>query len=193
MPEDNYWPEAWRSGSTGHNKQGSGEAIPDRTAERVNEMYSRAVEQSRASHDTIAGFHVAPELARLTQLTSQYTELVWKIDLRNLMNFLRQRTDSHAQWEIRQYAQVIEQIAQELFPHAMAAWDNHVRSAVTFSRDELAVLGALMLPTLKTEARQNATSSRAVLDERLAHSGLRSSRQDELREKVFRVFASLPD
>ena len=33
-----------------------------------------------------------------------YTQWYWKTDLLNLMNFLRLRADSHAQYEIRSYA-----------------------------------------------------------------------------------------
>ena len=36
-----------------------------------------------------------------------YTQWYWKTDLLNLMNFLRLRADSHAQFEIRAYADVM--------------------------------------------------------------------------------------
>jgi thymidylate synthase (FAD) len=36
-----------------------------------------------------------------------YTQWYWKTDLLNLMNFLRLRADSHAQYEIRAYAEVM--------------------------------------------------------------------------------------
>jgi thymidylate synthase (FAD) len=38
---------------------------------------------------------------------STYTQAFLKIDLHNLLNFLSLRMDSHAQYEIRQYANVI--------------------------------------------------------------------------------------
>jgi len=36
-----------------------------------------------------------------------YTQWYWKTDLLNLMNFLRLRADSHAQYEIRVYADIM--------------------------------------------------------------------------------------
>ena len=50
---------------------------------------------------------VAREQARKDLPLCTYTEAYWKIDLHNLLHFLKLRMDSHAQWEIRQYATVI--------------------------------------------------------------------------------------
>jgi len=36
-----------------------------------------------------------------------YTQWYWKVDLHNLFHFLRLRADSHAQYEIRVYADEI--------------------------------------------------------------------------------------
>ena len=36
-----------------------------------------------------------------------YTQWYWKTDLSNLMNFLRLRADSHAQYEIRVFADIM--------------------------------------------------------------------------------------
>jgi len=36
-----------------------------------------------------------------------YTQWYWKTDLLNLMNFLKLRADSHAQYEIRTYAETM--------------------------------------------------------------------------------------
>ena len=47
------------------------------------------------------------ELARINLTLNTYTQWYWKTDLLNLMNFLRLRADSHAQYEIRAYADVM--------------------------------------------------------------------------------------
>ena len=47
---------------------------------------------------------LARELARMNLTLNTYTQWYWKTDLLNLMNFLRLRADSHAQYEIRSYA-----------------------------------------------------------------------------------------
>jgi thymidylate synthase (FAD) len=45
-----------------------------------------------------------------------YHEGYAKVDAKNLLDFLRLRTDEHAQWEIRQYALAIEEIFREVLP-----------------------------------------------------------------------------
>ena len=47
---------------------------------------------------------LARELAGMNLTLNTYTQWYWKTDLLNLMNFLRLRADSHAQYEIRAYA-----------------------------------------------------------------------------------------
>ena len=47
----------------------------------------------------LLGEDVARELARIDLPLSTYTQWYWKIDLHNLLHFLRLRVDDHAQWE----------------------------------------------------------------------------------------------
>ena len=69
--------------------------IRHRTA-NVNE-YSRKVYDERLA----AG--IAREQARKDLPLSTYTEAYWKVDLHNLLHFLRLRMDHHAQLEIREH------------------------------------------------------------------------------------------
>ena len=50
---------------------------------------------------------LARELARMNLTLNTYTQWYWKTDLLNLLNFLSLRADSHAQYEIRAYADVM--------------------------------------------------------------------------------------
>jgi len=59
---------------------------------------------------------LARELARMNLPVNYYTQWYWKIDLHNLMGFLRLRADPHAQYEIRVYANVIMQILERWVP-----------------------------------------------------------------------------
>ena len=43
---------------------------------------------------------LARELARMNLPANIYTQWYWKVDLHNLLHFLRLRADSHAQFEI---------------------------------------------------------------------------------------------
>ena len=53
------------------------------------------------------------------------TEAAWKIDLHNLMHFLRLRLDPHAQAEIREYASAILDLIEDLFPLTMEAFQDY--------------------------------------------------------------------
>ena len=63
----------------------------------LNERYDGSVVDEK-------GHGLARELARMNLTLNTYTQWYWKTDLLNLMNFLRLRADSHAQYEIRAYA-----------------------------------------------------------------------------------------
>ena len=53
----------------------------------------------------------------------QYTQFYWSVNARSLFNFLCLRTDKHAQYEIRVYADVIAKIVQEKMPWAWEAFE----------------------------------------------------------------------
>ena len=59
---------------------------------------------------------LARELARMNLTLNTYTQWYWKTDLLNLMNFLRLRADSHAQYEIRVYADIMLDTLQKWVP-----------------------------------------------------------------------------
>ena len=76
---------------------------------------------------------VAREQARKDLPLSTYTEAHWKIDLHNLFHFLKLRMDSHAQLEIRSYANEIGKIVAIWCPLAYEAFLNYRLEAITFS------------------------------------------------------------
>ena len=88
----------------------------------------------------------AREIARAVMPVAAYTEFYWKLNLWNLMNFLRLRADSHAQYEIRVYADAIIKLVQPLFPLAFEAFEDYIRGAVSLSRMEAELIGSLMHP-----------------------------------------------
>lgn len=182
LPRQNYSPaDQWRVGTTGHNKQGSDANDDQDFQDAASDTYYAALEAIHKAEDTLRALGVAPEMCRIIQATSQYTMLYWKIDLRNLMGFLKQRTDSHAQLEMQEYANTIEAIVSELFPHAMVAWRNHVKYAVTFSQDEQRLLAELLEGGLNHWGNCDASG---YVD---ANCDMRQSRKDELAAKLKKV------
>ncbi len=85
---------------------------------------------------------LAREIARANLPLSLYTEWYWQIDLHNLLRFLRLRMDSHAQYEIRVYAEAMATCAQAVAPLAYEAFQEHTVNAVRFSREECRALAA---------------------------------------------------
>jgi thymidylate synthase (FAD) len=85
---------------------------------------------------------LAREIARNNLPLSLYTEWYWQIDLHNLFRFLRLRMDSHAQYEIRVYADAMAECARTVAPIAYEAFEEHIKESVRFSRAECQALAA---------------------------------------------------
>jgi thymidylate synthase (FAD) len=83
---------------------------------------------------------LARELARMNLTLNAYTQWYWKTDLHNLLGFLSLRADSHAQYEIRAYADAMLQTLQAWVPATYAAFLDYRMGAVTFSASMMAVL-----------------------------------------------------
>ncbi len=127
------------------NKQGrSEEAVAVETVERVREAMKSAQESAFAEYEGLIESNIARELARINLPLSAYTEWYWQIDLHNLFHFLRLRCDSHAQKEIRAYAEVMLDICRKVAPLATASFERHQKGGVNFSSEEMAALRRLL-------------------------------------------------
>ncbi len=103
---DFYIPDEWRKqGSTNH--QGSGEKCSPTSNSLHNEEYREAVGETFANYQTMLDNGIAKEMARMVLPSSVYTEFYFTVDLRNLLHFLELRLHSHAQLEIRVFAEAI--------------------------------------------------------------------------------------
>ena len=83
---------------------------------------------------------IARELARMVLPLNTYTQWYWKVDLHNLLHFLRLRHDSHAQYEIRAYAEVLLDIARKWVPLATAAFEEYRAGGTELSAAALAAI-----------------------------------------------------
>ena len=107
------------------NKQGGDDEVPELIAAETCNLIRAASINSWETYKCLLDHDIARETARMVLGTNFYTEWYWKIDLRNLFNFLALRTDSHAQFEMRQYAHVIDKIVQDWVPVCHAAYKEH--------------------------------------------------------------------
>ena len=76
---------------------------------------------------------LARELARMNLTLNSYTQWYWKTDLLNLLNFLFLRADSHAQYEIRVYAEAMLDTVKKWVPMPHAAFLDYRAGAVHVS------------------------------------------------------------
>lgn len=125
------------------NKQGrsTGE-VPPAFRRKVLDMLLADQQSAYGTYNQLIQDGLARELARINLPLSLYTEWYWQIDLHNLFHFLRLRLDAHAQWEIREYARVIADIARAVAPLAYQSFERHSLRGTRFSADELAALQA---------------------------------------------------
>ena len=144
----------WRKQST-NNKQGSDGKVTewpegceweceiewhDTPSSFLSEMEQETIKACKSFYDITQQFGVAKEVSRKHLPLSTYTEIFWKCDLHNIMHFLRLRCDSHAQQEIREYANIMAGICKELFPLSMEAWYDYAHMSRNFSRQEMKIL-----------------------------------------------------
>ena len=100
---------------------------------------------TREVYDQRLELGVAREQARKDLPLATYTEAYWKTNLHNLLHFLQLRMDSHAQWEIREYARTIgEEIVAKWCPVAWEAFLDYQVNTTTFSEAELAIISRLV-------------------------------------------------
>ena len=139
------------------NRQGRGDALTDDEAARVldllredasraydhyEEMLNEAPDGGRADESRQG---LARELARMNLPLSFYTQWYWKVDLHNLMHFLRLRADAHAQYEIRVYADVIiDEVMKRWVPMATAAFENYRLGGAQLSAQQLEVVKRML-------------------------------------------------
>ncbi len=127
------------------NKQGrGGEAVDAEFAREVIETLRREQESIYRNYEGMIGHDIARELARINLPLSLYTEWYWQIDLHNLFHFINLRSDEHAQYEIRQYAEAMAQCVRAVAPLAFEAFEEYVRHAAHFFRSELDALRAML-------------------------------------------------
>jgi thymidylate synthase (FAD) len=137
-------PDAWRLQSQG-NRQGS-EGLLDTAAgdvltRREEELHGLA----REIYEQRLESGVAREQARKDLPLSTYTEAYWKVNLHNLLHFLHLRMDSHAQWEIREYARTIgEQVVARWCPVAWEAFVDYRVNTTSLGEVEMDILAALV-------------------------------------------------
>lgn len=80
-------------------------------------------------YDELVEAGIAKELARTVLPVGMFSRMKWTVNLRSLLNFLSLRNHEHAQREIRDYAQAVEQLAKQVCPVAFEVFEGNGRAA----------------------------------------------------------------
>lgn len=106
---------------------------------------------------------LARELARMNLTLNYYTEWYWKTNLHNLFHFLSLRADSHAQYEIRVYAEAMLEIVKEWVPFAYEAFMEYRVHGNSLSGNAIKAVKA-MLKGEKVTFEESGMSKREWLE-----------------------------
>lgn len=121
FPDDEYFVPASFRQQAKVNKQGSEGEIAEAHRAQAHEIYVEACRTSVANYKKLIELGVCREQARCILPLGLYSEVYWTVSLQAAAHFLHLRLDSHAQWEIRQYAEAVRQLIEPLFPESLKA------------------------------------------------------------------------
>jgi thymidylate synthase (FAD) len=141
MSDDFYFPkgDSIKPQST-TNKQGREDGdLGNDIGEIEFEMY-RVFDGATTAYKNLLDWNVSRELARIVLPVSNYTEVIWKIDLNNFFKFYQLRSDSHAQEEIQDYANTMWNLVEPHFPLCCEAFSDYGLNSKTFSKQEMDII-----------------------------------------------------
>jgi thymidylate synthase (FAD) len=109
----------WRAKPVGGAKQGSEDFVKDEESKTTfQRTYRDVVDRCLEIYNSLIDKGVAPEQARFVLPQGTYTEWWWTGSLAAYARVFNQRSDPHAQWEVREYAKAIGAIIEPLFPES---------------------------------------------------------------------------
>ena len=148
-----YVPEINQLGSQSTtNKQGRSESLNKNFAKQAQKLikdnsnqlyddYQNLLNGNLLNKDEYEdGEGLARELARTTLPLNYYTQWYWKVDLHNLMHFLKLRADSHAQYEIQIYAEKMIDVLKKWVPLTYEAFEDYRNNSYSLSKEAVKIL-----------------------------------------------------
>ncbi len=137
------------------NNQGRGASLSGEEAERVlrylRDDAARCYDHYEEMISDEGQQGLARELARMNLPANIYTQWYWKVDLHNLLHFLRLRADSHAQYEIRVYAEEMCKIVSDWVPFAYSAFEDYRMGGATLSSKALSCIRRMLVGETVTQ------------------------------------------
>ena len=138
------------------NRQGRGDLITGDQADEVLQILKDDATQTYGNYEKMLNERfdgtvidekksgLARELARMNLTLNSYTQWYWKTDLLNLLNFLFLRADSHAQYEIRVYAEAMLDTVKKWVPITHSAFLDYRVGAAHISGKGLKIIKSML-------------------------------------------------
>jgi thymidylate synthase (FAD) len=109
-----------------HNRQGSSEEdVPSELQGQVLDILTKSYNKAYEGYQKLIDNAISREISRIILPLSLYTQMYWQIDLRNLLHFIKLRSEVHAQKEIRVYAEVLGNIVKIVTPYVWEAFEEY--------------------------------------------------------------------
>ena len=179
MSNEFYLPEGdYLAKQSTTNSQGRGEVLKQQGLLQFE--FNRIYDGASMAYQVLLEHDLSREVARALLPVANYTECIWKIDLHNFFHFVKLRSDSHAQREIRDYADAMYELVKPNYPLCCEAFEDYVQGATTFSKQEMGVIKEL-LEYADTKA---ALAGMSVKDVGVLESKLGKRESKEFLEKI---------
>ena len=179
MSNEFYLPEGdYLAKQSTTNNQGRGEPLESQGLLQFE--FNRIYDGASMAYQVLLEHDLSREVARALLPVANYTECIWKIDLHNFFHFVKLRSDSHAQREIRDYADAMYELVKPNFPICCEAFEDYIQGATTFSKQEMGVIKEL-LEYADTKA---ALAGMSVKDVGVLESKLGKRESQEFLEKL---------
>lgn len=122
------------------NKQGRDVEIDEVKYNAAVKKWNKMRAENAQFYEDLTADDVAREIARIELPLSTYSQLYFTMNLHNLFHFVGLRADSHAQYEIQEYAKVMAGMVKRVVPLSYEAWIDYNSESVNFSRMEMNIL-----------------------------------------------------
>ncbi|WP_333023637.1 FAD-dependent thymidylate synthase [Wolbachia endosymbiont of Pentidionis agamae] len=126
------------------NKQGSGKSFAHDTAKKIINALTDDSNMVYSHYEQLIEDGLARETARSNLTLNYYTQFYWKIDLHNLLHFLKLRISKNAQYEIRVYAEAMLEMVQKWVPLTYSAFIEYCLESACISKKGLEIIRKLI-------------------------------------------------
>ena len=133
LPEADYLQKQSKTNNQGRDEKHSSTGL-------LHYEFNRVYDNAHIAYENLLEEDIARELSRVVLPVANYTECIWKIDLHNFFHVVHLRADSHAQREIRDYANAMYELVKPHFPLCCEAFEDYIVNGETFSKQEMEVI-----------------------------------------------------